>query len=90
LTTLSRPKNIRVSDWVTLFNLLIGLDGYTISTGVISHELHSNDIIAVPLKVDEWITVEYITHTCNKLCVGQYLYSIFKRNDRRRTITDIV
>ena len=56
LAHLSRPKNIRVSDRATLFNLLIGLNGYTISTGVISHELNSKDIIAVPLKVDERIT----------------------------------
>lgn len=62
LSTLSRPKNIRVSDRATLFNLLIGLNGYTISTGVISHELNDEDIIAVPLKVDERITVGYITH----------------------------
>ncbi|MGJ9458736.1 LysR family transcriptional regulator [Oceanobacillus sp. CF4.6] len=61
LSTLSRPKNIRVSDRATLFNLLIGLNGYTISTGVISQELN-HDIIAVPLKVDERITVGYITH----------------------------
>ena len=62
LSTLSRPKNIRVSDRATLFNLLIGLNGYTISTGVISHELNSEDIVAVPLKVEERITVGYITH----------------------------
>lgn len=61
LSTLSRPKNIRVSDRATLFNLLIGLNGYTISTGVISRELN-HDIIAVPLNVDERITVGYITH----------------------------
>ncbi|MBM4761781.1 LysR family transcriptional regulator [Bacillus sp. B15-48] len=61
LSTLSRPKNIRVSDRATLFNLLIGLNGYTISTGVISQELNS-DIVAVPLKIDEVITVGYITH----------------------------
>ncbi len=62
LSTLSRPKNIRVTDRATLFNLLIGLNGYTISTGVISHKLNSKDIIAVPLQVDEQIHVGYITH----------------------------
>ncbi len=60
LSTLSRPKNIRVSDRATLFNLFIGLNGYTISTGVISRELN-NDIVAVPLKVDEQMEVGYIT-----------------------------
>ncbi|QCR31174.1 LysR family transcriptional regulator [Lysinibacillus sp. SGAir0095] len=62
LSTLTRPKNIRVTDRATLFNLLIGLNGYTISTGVISHKLNSKDIIAVPLMVDERIHVGYITH----------------------------
>ncbi|MGM0900738.1 MAG: LysR family transcriptional regulator [Bacillota bacterium] len=62
LSTLTRPKNIKVSDRATLFNLLIGLNGYTISTGVISHKLNSKDIIAVPLRVDERIHVGYITH----------------------------
>lgn len=62
LSTLTRPKNIRVSDRATLFNLIIGLNGYTISTGVISHKLNSREIIAIPLQVDERITVGYITH----------------------------
>src|SRR5690606_21751222 len=62
LSTLSRPKNIRVTDRATIFNLLIGLNGYTISTGVISHELNDEDIVAVPLQVDETITVGYILH----------------------------
>lgn len=62
LSTVSRPKNIRVSDRATLFNLLIGLNGYTISTGVISYDLNDDDIVAVPLQVDERIAVGYITH----------------------------
>lgn len=62
LSTLSRHKNIKVSDRATLFNLLIGLNGYTISTGVISKELNGNDIVAVPLEVEERLTVGFITH----------------------------
>ncbi|SER19604.1 DNA-binding transcriptional regulator, LysR family [Gracilibacillus ureilyticus] len=62
LSTLTRPKNIHVTDRATLFNLLIGLNGYTISTGVISKELNGENIISVPLKVDERIRVGYITH----------------------------
>ena len=62
LSTLSRSKNIRVSDRATLFNLLIGLNGFTISTGVISQKLNGKDIIAVPLMVEERINIGYITH----------------------------
>lgn len=62
LSTISRPKNITVSDRATLFNLLIGLNGYTISTGVISHTLNSKEIVAIPLQVNERMTIGYITH----------------------------
>lgn len=62
LSTLSHKKTIRVSDRATLFNLLIGLNGYTISTGVISKELNGDNIIAVPLAVDETIEVGWISH----------------------------
>lgn len=62
LSTVSRPKNIRVSDRATLFNLLIGVNGYTISTGVICYDINDDDIIAVPLEVDERMTVGFITH----------------------------
>ncbi|MFD2704984.1 LysR family transcriptional regulator [Salibacterium lacus] len=62
LSTISRRKNIRVSDRATLFNLLIGLNGYTISTGIISYDINDDDIVAVPLNVDESITVGYIQH----------------------------
>lgn len=62
LSTLSRPKSIRVNDRATLFNLLIGLNGYTISTGVLSSDLNGNEIIPVPLDCDESITVGWISY----------------------------
>lgn len=62
LSTISRPKSIRVSDRATLFNLLIGLNGYTISTGVLSSDLNGNEIIAVPLASDDTIHVGWICH----------------------------
>ncbi|MFD1956883.1 LysR family transcriptional regulator [Paenibacillus thailandensis] len=62
LSTLSHPKSIRVNDRATLFNLLIGLNGYTISTGVLSSDLNGNDIIPVPLDCDETINVGWISH----------------------------
>ncbi|WP_270170017.1 LysR family transcriptional regulator [Paenibacillus sp. SYP-B4298] len=62
LSTLSHPKSICVNDRATLFNLLIGLNGYTISTGVLSKDLNGNDIIPVPLDCDETINVGWICH----------------------------
>lgn len=57
LSTLDRNKNIKVRDRATLFNLAIGLNGYTVSTGVISKELNGENIIARPLLVDEYMNV---------------------------------
>ncbi|GAB6988569.1 LysR family transcriptional regulator [Paenibacillus pini] len=62
LSTLSHPKSIRVNDRATLFNLLIGLNGYTISTGVLSADLNGNEIIPVPLDCDETINIGWISH----------------------------
>jgi DNA-binding transcriptional LysR family regulator len=61
LSTLDRNKNIKVRDRATLFNLVIGLNGYTVSTGVISKELNGENIIAKPLKVNEYMRVGTIT-----------------------------
>ncbi len=78
LSTLSHRKNIRVSDRATLFNLLIGLNGYTISTGIISADLNGPDIVAVPLDVDEEITVGWISHKNIRLSplANNYLQSL--------------
>ncbi len=60
LSTLDRKKNIKVRDRATLFNLLIGLNGYTVSSGIISKELNGENIIAKPLMVDEYMKVGVI------------------------------
>ncbi len=54
------PKSIVVSDRATLFNLLIGLDGYTISSGILSRDLNGNDIVSIPLKSDEIMEIGYV------------------------------
>lgn len=61
LSTIDREKNIKVRDRATLFNLVIGLNGYTVSTGIISKELNGKDIIALPLEVDEYMRIGVIT-----------------------------
>lgn len=62
LSTLESKKDVMVSDRATLFNLLIGLNGYTICSGVISEELNGENIVAVPLAVDDYMEIGYITH----------------------------
>ena len=57
-----RKKNIRVRDRATLFNLLIGLNGYTVCSGVIDKKLNGKDIIAVPLADESEMRIGYIVH----------------------------
>lgn len=62
LSTLSHKKSIKVSDRATIFNLMVGLNGYTISSGIISSKLNDDKIIAIPLNVDDDITLGWLKH----------------------------
>ena len=74
LSTIDRDKNIKVRDRATLFNLAIGLDGYTVSTGIINKELNGENIIARPLKVNEYIKVGIITQKNIELSIYAKVY----------------
>lgn len=63
-------RDIMVSDRATLFNLLIGLNGYTICSGVINAELNVENIIAVPLEVNDYMEIGYLTH--KKVIPGKF------------------
>lgn len=61
LSNLDHERNIKVRDRATLFNLVIGLNGYTVSSGVISKELNGENIIARPLNVEDKMEIGVIT-----------------------------
>ena len=60
LSTTAHKKIIHVSDRATLFNLLIGLNGYTICTGILNNNLNGDNIISVPLRTNERMNVGWI------------------------------
>ena len=62
---LRRDRNIQFTDRGTLTNLLTSFNGYTISTGVLSSEMHAG-IVAIPLDVDSTMQVGYIMHNERK------------------------
>ena len=41
--------------------LLIGLNGYTICSGVINESLNGKNIVAVPLNLDDYMEIGYLT-----------------------------
>lgn len=61
-STMIRSKNIRVMDRATLLNLLIGLNGYTVCSGVIDKELNGENIVAIPLRAEGEMHIGVITH----------------------------
>ena len=53
LSTGEYPRMIRATDRATMLNLMVGLDGYTLCSGVICEELNGTDYVAVPFDAGE-------------------------------------
>ncbi|MBD5156882.1 MAG: LysR family transcriptional regulator [Butyrivibrio sp.] len=47
------PRTIKANDRATMLNLMVGLNGYTLCSGIICEELNGGDYIAVPLDSGE-------------------------------------
>ena len=47
------PRTIQVCDRATMLNLMVGLYGYTLCSGIICEELNGSDYVAVPFQEDE-------------------------------------
>ncbi|MDY5635725.1 MAG: LysR family transcriptional regulator [Streptococcus orisratti] len=62
MSQIPHKKSIVVSDRATLFNLLIGLDGYTTATGILNSNLNGDNIVSIPLDVEDMIDIVYIRH----------------------------
>ena len=60
-------KCIRISDRAAIVNFMIGLDGYTISSGIFPRYLHGDAIISVPLDGDETMRIGYILNKDREL-----------------------
>ena len=62
LSTLNHEKSIKVTDKGTIIDLMVGTDGYTISSGICPSYLRGDEIISIPLDVEETIRIGVITH----------------------------
>lgn len=52
LSTNEYIRTIKANDRATMLNLMIGLNGYTLCSGIICEELNGDDFIAVPFEAD--------------------------------------
>jgi DNA-binding transcriptional LysR family regulator len=53
-------KQIRISDRGAIVNLMIGMEAYTISSGIFPSYLQGDEIVAVPVNEDEVMHIGYI------------------------------
>ena len=60
LSTYEYHKLIKANDRATLLNLMVGLNGYTLCSGIICEELNGDEYMAVKLDSDEKMTIGYI------------------------------
>lgn len=53
LSTNEYPRVIKTCDRATMLNLMVGLNGYTLCSGIICEELNGPDYTAVPFEADD-------------------------------------
>ena len=62
LSTYQYKRMIKVNDRATMLNLMVGLNGYTMCSGIICEELNGDDYVAIPLDYREEMNIGYIHH----------------------------
>ena len=60
LSTYPYRQVIKVSDRATMLNMMVGLNGYTLCSGIICEELNGELYKAIPLETEEKMTIGYI------------------------------
>lgn len=67
LSTYEYKRLVRANDRATLLNLMVGINGYTLCSGIICEDLNGTDYCAVKLKTNEKMTIGYISRKSSVL-----------------------
>ncbi len=60
-------KSIKISDRAAIVNFMIGLNGYTISSGIFPRYLHGDAIVSIPLAEKETMRIGYLLNKDREL-----------------------
>ena len=84
LSTYDYKRLIKANDRATFLNLMIGLNGYTLCSGIMCEELNGSEYCAIKLKSDEIMTIGYIARKGVQVSpLGKkYLEEISKYKDK--------
>lgn len=84
LSTYNYKRLVRANDRATLLNLMVGINGYTLCSGIICEDLNGTDYCAVKLDTTERMTIGYIKRKASVLSeIGRkYVEELSKYKDR--------
>lgn len=84
LSTLDYKQTIRVDDRATMLNLMVGMQGYTLCSGIICEELNGGGFVSVPLDTEDTMTIGYVKRKNMPLSIlGQKYIEILKKYGTR-------
>lgn len=80
LSILDYKQIIKADDRATMLNLMVGMKGYTLCSGIICEDLNGGAYISVPLDTDDTMTIGYIKRKNMPLSIlGQEYIEILKK-----------
>lgn len=80
LSTLDYKQIIKADDRATMLNLMVGLNGYTLCSGIICEDLNGGKYKSVPLDTEDKMTIGYIKRKYMPLSIlGQSYVDILSR-----------
>lgn len=84
LSAYEYKRLIKANDRATLLNLMVGMNGYTMCSGILCEELNGSDYVAVKLKSEEIMSIGYLMRKGVAISpLGQkYLEELAKYRDK--------
>lgn len=84
LSTYHYKQLIKANDRATMLNLMVGLNGYTLCSGIICEELNGSDYCAIRLDSEETMTIGYLSRKGAAISsLGQkYIEELAKYKDK--------
>ncbi|MGN9019336.1 LysR family transcriptional regulator [Lachnospiraceae bacterium HCP1S3_C3] len=84
LSTYEYKRLVRANDRATMLNLMVGINGYTLCSGIICEDLNGSEYCAIKLKTDEKMTIGYIARKSSVISeMGQkYIEELSKYKEK--------
>ena len=84
LSTYGYKRLVRVNDRATMLNLMVGIHGYTLCSGIICEDLNGGDYCAVKLKTEEKMQIGYLSRKDSSLSeiARKYITELSKYRDQ--------